>query len=149
MSDNEGLNAATICRDILECMSEAVIFADPKGVIRLWNPGAEAVFGYGAAEAIGRSLDLIIPEQLRKAHWEGFNRALGQGATVHGRESIITRSLHKGGRQLYVDMSFAVVKNEAGETVGAMAVARDATQRHLEQKRLRQQLADQQAKPAQ
>lgn len=148
MSKNDSVTVGTTYRDILECMSEALIFADPKGIIRIWNPGAECLFGYSSAEANGRSLDLIIPENLRKAHWEGFHRAISQGATAHGRCSIITRSLHKSGQQLYVDMSFAVVKNQAGETIGSTAVARNATERHLEEKSLRRQLAKLTAKPS-
>jgi PAS domain S-box-containing protein len=148
MSKNDSTTVGTTYRDILECMSEALIFADPEGIIRIWNPGAEYLFGYSSAEAIGRSLDLIIPEHLRKAHWEGFHRAVSQGTTAHGRTSIITRSLHKSGQQLYVDMSFAVVKNQAGETIGSTAVARNATQRYLEEKNLRRQLADLTAKPS-
>lgn len=148
MSNTESLAAATACQDILECMAEALIFADPRGIIRMWNPGAESLFGYIATEAIGQSLDLIIPERLRNAHWEGFNRALRLGTTMHGRRSIITRALHKNGGQLYVDMSFAVVKNQAGETTGSTAVARDATDRYLEEKKLRRELADLMGKPS-
>jgi PAS domain S-box-containing protein len=136
-------------QDLVECMSDALIFADMQGIIRIWNPGAECLFGYTAAEAVGQSLDLIIPEHLRKPHWEGFDRAISQGSTTHGRRSIITRSLHKNGQQLYVDMSFAVVKNQAGEIIGATAVARDATQRYSEEKRLRRQLAELLAKQPQ
>lgn len=141
MSEHDNLAGASACGDIFECMAEALVFADPQGIIQMWNPGAESLFGYTAADAIGQSLDLIIPERLRNAHWEGFDRAMRRGATVHGRRSIITRALHKDGRQLYVDMSFAVVKNPAGETTGSAAVARDATDRYLEDKKLRGQLA--------
>jgi PAS domain S-box-containing protein len=136
-----------ICQDLLQCIADALIFADADGIIRLWNPGAEALFGFSAAEAVGHSLDLIIPEPMRKAHWDGFRQAVSRGATVHGRRSMITRSLHKSGQQLYVDMSFAVVKNQAGETIGSAAMARDATERHLEQKSLRRQLAEATSKP--
>jgi PAS domain S-box-containing protein len=138
-------NIGTTCRYIVEGMSEAMIFSDPAGVIRLWNPGAQALFGYTPDEAFGQSLDLIIPERLREAHWKGFHRAMQQGVTAHGRVSIITRSLHKEGGQLYVDMSFAVVRNQAGETIGSVAIARNATERHLQEKSLRQQLAALQA----
>ena len=65
---------------IVEQASDAIIFADRQGVIRLWNPAAEAVFGYAADEAIGQSLDLIIPERLRKAHWKAFHEAIEGGA---------------------------------------------------------------------
>jgi PAS domain S-box-containing protein len=147
MSKPDSFTSETSCQDILQCIAEALIFADAAGIIRAWNPGAESLFGFSAAEALGRSLDLIIPEQLRKAHWDGFQRAIDRGATVHGRRSIITRSLHKSGQQLYVDMSFAIVKNQAGETIGSAAVARDATQRHLDEKNLRRQLAEAAIKP--
>lgn len=134
--------AGTTYQDILECMSEAMIFADLEGIIQIWNPGAEFIFGYTSVEAVGESLDLIIPEHLRKAHWDGFHRAVSRGTTAHGRRSIITRSLHKSGEQLYVDMSFAIVKNQAGETIGSTALASNATARYLEDKSLRRQLAE-------
>lgn len=146
MGNTDSIATEATCRDIFEYMSDALIFADTQGIIRNWNPGAEDIFGYTAAEAIGKSLDLIIPERLRKPHWEGFQRAIDQGATMYGRRSMITRSLHKAGKQLYVDMSFAVVKNQAGETIGSAAVARDATDRYLEEKNLRRQLTELTAK---
>jgi PAS domain S-box-containing protein len=141
MPKNSNFTAETIYQDILECMSEALIFADREGIIQIWNSGAEFIFGYTAAEAVGQSLDLIIPEPLRKAHWDGFHRAINLGTTTHCRRSVITRSLRKSGQPLYVDMSFAVVKNQAGETTGSTAIARDATERYLEEKRLRRQTA--------
>jgi PAS domain S-box-containing protein len=144
----DSFTSETTCHDILQYIAEALVFADVDGIIQRWNPGAESLFGFDAAEAAGQSLDLIIPEPLRKAHWAGFQRAVSAGATVHGRRSIITRALHKSGQLLYVDMSFAIVKNQAGETIGAAAIARDATQRHLEEKNLRHQLAEATLKPA-
>jgi PAS domain S-box-containing protein len=146
MSKSGSFTAGTTYQDILECLSEALIFADPGGVIQIWNPGAEFIFGYTLDEAVGQSLDLIIPEHLRKAHWDGFNRAVSRGATAYGRRSVITRSLHKSGQQLYVDMSFAVVNDHAGKTIGATAIARNATERYLEEKKLRRQLAELTAK---
>jgi PAS domain S-box-containing protein len=147
MSNIESHTVETISEDILRSMPEALIFADLEGIIRIWNPGAETVFGFAAAESIGQSLDLIIPERLRKAHWEGFHKAVARGGTMPGRTSLITRSLHKNGEQIYVDMSFAMVKNQAGQMLGSMAVARDATTRFLEGKDLRRQLAELTSKP--
>jgi PAS domain S-box-containing protein len=149
MLNSDSYADEVLYRDLVESMSEALIFADMQGVIRIWNPGAESIFGYTAAEAIGQNLDLIIPEQLRKAHWEGFQRAMNHGGTIHGRRSAMTRSLRKNGQPLYVDMSFAVVRNPAGETSGAVAIARDATERYLEEKNLRRQLAGLTAKTPQ
>lgn len=147
MSKIESTSPETVSDDLLRCMPEALIFSDLDGIIRIWNPGAETVFGFTAIEAIGQSLDLIIPERLRKAHWEGFNKAVARGSTIPGRTSLITRSLHKSGEQIYVDMSFAMVKNQTGKMLGSMAVARDATKRYTEEKNLRRQLAELTPKP--
>jgi PAS domain S-box-containing protein len=137
----------SLSTDLLQSMPEAVIFADLEGIIRLWNPGAENVFGFSAADAIGQSLDLIIPERMRQAHWDGFNQAIERGGVKPGRTSMITRSLHKSGENIYVDMSFAMVKDLSGKMTGSLAVARDATKRFQEEKNLRKQLAELSAKP--
>jgi PAS domain S-box-containing protein len=112
---------------------EAIIFADRDGVIRIWNRGSEALFGFTANEAVGRSLDIIIPERLRQAHWEGFRAAMERGQTRHGGQIRMTRAVHRDGGKLYVDMSFAVVIGRDGSAIGSLAVARDAsTKRELE-----------------
>lgn len=128
---------------IVEQAGDALIFADPDGAIRVWNRGAEAVFGYSAAEVLGKSLDVIIPERFRRAHWEGFHRAIAAGQTRYGDRVLTTRSLHKNGGKLYVDMSFGLIMNAAGAVAGALAVARDCTARQLADKALRSRLASQ------
>lgn len=110
-------------------MADALIYCDREGVIRAWNPGAAALFGFSAQEALGQSLDLIIPPHLRQAHWRGFDRAIERGSC--GREVRTTRGTHREGRKLYVDMSFSVVTDGSGQVLGCAAVARDATGRHL------------------
>ena len=117
---------------IVEQAPDAIIFADREGAIRVWNRGAEAVFGYAAAEVLGNSLDVIIPERLRRAHWEGFRRAIDTGQTKFGGRVLTTRSVHKDGSKLYVDLSFGLIRDEAGAIAGALAVGRDCTARHLE-----------------
>lgn len=114
--------------------SEAVIFADCEGTIRIWNPAAEALFGFSTADAVGSSLDIMIPERLRPAHWQGFRRAIETKTTRSGDPVRTTRSLHKAGRKLYVEMSFSLVKNDAGVVLGSVAVARDGTSRFLQGK---------------
>ncbi|NMG46306.1 PAS domain S-box protein [Aromatoleum toluvorans] len=114
---------------ILDEMAEALIYADRDGIIRRWNRAAETMFGYPAGHALGQSLDLIIPENLRAAHWRGFNAAMLSGATrLHGRPTL-TRASHRSGSRLYVEMSFALVADESGTAVGSVAVARDVTER--------------------
>ena len=133
---------------LLRSMPEALIFCDLEGIIRAWNPAAEKVFGWTATEAVGQSLDLIIPERMRKAHWDGFNQAIARGGVKPGRSSAITRSLHKSSDFIYVDMSFEMVRDESGRLLGSMAVAREATARFNEEKALRKQLAELATKPA-
>lgn len=116
---------------IVEQAPDAVIFADREGAIRVWNRGAEAVFGYAAAEVLGKSLDLIIPERLRRAHWEGYSRAIDTGQTKHGSRVLTTRSVHKDGHKLYLDLSFGLIRDAAGAIVGALATGRDCTAREL------------------
>ena len=134
---NVDIPLTELARHIVEAASEAVIFADRGGVIRFWNRGAELLFGYPAAEALGRSLDIIIPERLRAAHWDAFDRSVRTGRTKHVDRVLTTRSTHKNGDKLYVDLSFGLVKDEHGTVHGAFAIGRDCTARHIEERTLR------------
>ena len=114
---------------IIEQASDALIYADRAGNIMRWNAAACRLFGYSAAEALGNSLDLIIPEHLRAAHWTGFNVAMDSGRTrLQGRPTL-TRAVSKDGRKLYVEMTFALVKEQDGAGLGSVAMARDVTER--------------------
>lgn len=125
-----------LCAALVEQAPDAIIFADPKGVIRLWNAGAEVVFGYPTSEALGQSLDLIVPVALRKAHWSAYESAMRIGHTKYGRRVMTTRSVHKSGERIYVNLSFTIVRDGEGTPVGALAQARDFTARYLEEKAL-------------
>jgi PAS domain S-box-containing protein len=127
---------------LIEHLADAVIFADRDGVIALWNPGAQAVFGYAADEVLGQRLDMIIPDRLRGAHWAAFDAAIETGTMKHGRESMTTRSMHKDGRDLYLDLSFALVKAANGDVLGAVAVARDITSRFRAERESRLRMAE-------
>jgi PAS domain S-box-containing protein len=130
-----------VAQALVAQLADALIFADRAGVIQVWNAGAEAVFGYGADEVLGRRLDLLIPERLRSAHWAAFDTAVDKGQMKHGRDSMTTRSVHKDGRHLYVDLSFALVKDEAGQVLGSVAIGRDITARFHAEKEARKRLA--------
>lgn len=127
---------------LLRGIPEALVFCDLAGTIRFWNAGAEQVFGWSAQEAVGQSLDLIIPERMRKAHWDGFDQAIARGGVKPGRAAMTTRSLHKTKESIYVEMSFSMVSDAAGAMIGSLAVAREATARFSEEKALRKQLAE-------
>jgi PAS domain S-box-containing protein len=109
---------------------DAVIFADGAGVIRLWSPGAEALFGYSAAEAVGHTLDLIVPEPLRAAHWAGFHCAVQQGRFMKDTVLQTSRALTKDGRSISAELSAAIIWNASGHMRGIMAIGRDVTARY-------------------
>jgi PAS domain S-box-containing protein len=120
---------------IVAGIADAVIYADRNGTIRAWNEGATEIFGFSADEAVGQSLDLIIPERLREAHWRGYRAAIERAGTTGGRRARLTRGTHREpDRPLYVEMSFAIVRGQDGSATGAVAVARDVTQRHLDER---------------
>jgi PAS domain S-box-containing protein len=121
---------------LLEQSPDAVIFVDREGVVRVWNLRAEAVFGFSADEVLGQGLDTIIPEHLRRAHWEGFRKAIDTGNMKYMDRVLTTRSRHKSGRKLYVDLSFGLVRDAEGTVTGALATARDSTEAFLAQKTL-------------
>jgi PAS domain S-box-containing protein len=115
---------------ILEHVADAVICTDPSGAIIRWNPACTALFGYSAEEALGQSVELIIPEHLRAAHWSGFDAAMTRGATKLRGRPTLTRARHKNGRRLYVEMTFAIVKGDTeSDVLAAVAIARDVTER--------------------
>ena len=119
-----------LAEKIIDQIADAVIYANRSGVIVRWNDASSALFGFSADEALGQSLDLIIPEHLRAGHWRGFEAAITKGTMKLEGRPTLTRALHKSGRKLYVEMTFAIVKGEVeGEVLGSIAMARDVTER--------------------
>jgi PAS domain S-box-containing protein len=121
---------------------DGMIFADCDGVIRIWNPAAERIFGFTAEAAIGQDLNIIIPEGLRDAHWQGYDRALAAGDTKYRGQSLPTKALKVDGSQIYVELSFAIVHGRDGEVIGAMAQARDITERFERDRAMRHRLRE-------
>lgn len=119
---------APLAEHILGQMAEALIYSDRDGIIRRWNRAAEQLFGFSAEAALGQSLDLIIPEKLRAAHWRGFNTAIENRHTRLNGRATLTSALHRDGHKLYVEMSFALVA-DGDAVLGSVAVARDVTER--------------------
>jgi PAS domain S-box-containing protein len=123
-------NRSKLDEMIIDQVADAVIYANRSGAIVRWNRASTALFGYSQQQAIGASLDLIIPEHLRAAHWKGFHAAIASGAMKLQGRPTLTRARHKSGRKLYVEMTFAIVKSDAeGEAIGSVAMARDVTER--------------------
>ncbi|WP_063686423.1 PAS domain S-box protein [Bradyrhizobium stylosanthis] len=114
---------------ILDDVADALIYSDRAGTITRWNRASAALFGFAADEALGQNLDLIIPEHLRAAHWKGFEAALASGTMKLAGKPTLTRALHKSGRKLYIEMTFALVRDAGGAVQGSVAMARDVTER--------------------
>ncbi len=114
---------------VIEQSPDAVIYADADGVIRVWNAGAVRIFGHEAEAAIGQSLDLIIPEDFRERHWAGWERASAAGVTQYVGQSLPTRAMHANGEPFMVELSFAVALDADGKSAGALATARDISER--------------------
>jgi len=113
---------------ILDQLADALIVATAAGKIVFWNRASTKLFGFESDEAIGQSLDMIIPPHLRAAHWAGFEAAVRTGRLKLSGRPALTRALHKSGRKLYVEMSFALVESDQG-VFGSVAVARDVTEK--------------------
>jgi len=130
-----------LCQQIVEGTQEAIIFADRDGVIRLWNAGAEAMFGYSTAEAIGQSLDLIIPERQRGRHWEGYHKVMATGVTRYGKELLAVPAVRKDGTRISLEFTVVLVCDEAGQLMGTAALIRDVTVRWQRERALKERLA--------
>jgi PAS domain S-box-containing protein len=126
---------------ILAAKSDAVVASDREGLIRFWSPGAERIFGHGAAEALGQSLDLIIPERLRARHWEGYRHVMAGGRSRYSDSALLSvPALRKDGSQLSVEFTITPIASKAGDLIGLVAVIRDVTVRFEETKELRRKL---------
>jgi len=129
-----------IYRQIVDFSQDGMLFADREGIIRLWNSGAESIFGYSAREALGQSLDLIIPEKLRERHWEGYHRVMDTGETRYGKELLKVPALRKDGEPLSIEFSILLIRDPQNEIVGSAAIIRDVTKRWQHDKELKERL---------
>lgn len=138
----DALDFDRFCRDLVSGAPDAVIYADAAGVIRVWNRGAERIFGYSAEEAVGASLDLIIPERLRARHWSGYHQTLKTGQSRYGAGDLLAvPALRKDGTTISVEFTIVPMADGAGRLRGIGAILRDVTARFNELKELRRQAA--------
>jgi len=138
-----------LCETIVDQSSVAIVFGDRQGVIRLWNAGAEAMFGWTAGEAVGQSMDLIIPEKHRARHWEGYDHVMESGVTKYGRSVLAVPALTKDGRRISIEFNVVLVKDANGQVLGVAATLQDVTARWERDKALRARLAELEGKAKQ
>jgi len=123
-------------------MSDAIIYADAEGLIRRWNQGAVRIFGYAEAEALGRPLDIIIPENLRERHWQGYRATMRTGQSRYGDGQLLSvPAVRKDGARISVEFTIVPFTDDSGQMVGIAAIMRDTTARFEELRALRRQLA--------
>jgi len=128
--------------ELLQALGDAVVAADAQGKIVFWNAAAERLFGFAAAEAIGRSLDLIIPERYRARHWAGYEKTMRSGETRYGEQVLRVPALRKDGRPLSIAFTVGLLKGKAGGVEAIVAAVRDDTAQWNEERALRKRLAE-------
>jgi len=127
---------------LISAIGDALIVADAQGAITLWNPAAESLFGYTQEEALGQSLDLIIPDRLRKRHWEGYDRTMATGITRYGQDLLKVPAVGKNGKAMSIAFTVALLRSPDGQVSGILAVIRDETARFQQEKALRNRIAE-------
>jgi len=140
------MSEAWLAHAVVNESAEAIVVSDPDGIIRLWNGGAARMFGYTADEALGRNLDLIIPEKLRARHNKGYEQTMATGYTRYGESLLSVPALHRDGHRLSIEFSVALLRNESGEIVGISAIMREVTERRNADRELRTKLAELEAR---
>lgn len=130
-----------LSQQIIDNAPDAILYVDDKGLIQHWNSGAERIFGYPACEAIGQSLDLIIPEKLRERHWDGYFKTMASGLSKYGTELLSVPSTHRDGQRLSIDFSIVMLKDSQGKVAGIAAIMRDMSDQRQKEKEMREKVA--------
>ena len=135
------MNQTDYLTQLVDCSQDAILIADREGIIRYWNAGAERILGFTAADAIGQSLDLFIPEKLRGRHWEGYHRVMASGETKYKTGLLSSPGVRKDGSQVSLEFSMVLLHDANGTMQGCASIMRDVTERWLKEKELKQRLA--------
>ncbi|WP_374251617.1 PAS domain-containing protein [Xanthobacter sp.] len=136
------MSAALDLAQLMDAVADAIVVCDKAGAIALWNPAAERMFGFTPDEAMGQSLDIIIPERQRQRHWDGYHETMRTGVTRYGTTLLRVPAIHKDGHALSIAFTVALLVSEAGVPTHIVSVIRDETTRWKEERDLRKRLAD-------
>lgn len=140
------MSTALDLAQLLDAVADALVVSDKAGAIAFWNPAAERMFGYAPSEALGRSLDIIIPERQRQRHWDGYHETMRTGVTRYGTTLLRVPAIHKDGHSLSIAFTVALLLSETGEPTHVASVIRDETERWKEERDLRKRLAEAEAR---
>ena len=136
------MNSGPDLQQLVAGAGDAIIVSGADGLIALWNPAAERIFGFTPSDALGQSLDLIIPQRQRQRHWEGFDKTMATGITKYGADVLRVPALHKDGRSLSIAFTVAMLHGADGKVSGIAAIVRDETKRFTEERELRKRLME-------
>jgi len=127
---------------LFNAIGDAVVVCDRAGAVIFWNPAAEHLFGHSQAEALGQRMDMIVPERLRKRHWEGYEKSMATGTTKYGHDVLRVPAVDKAGRSMSIAFTVCMLYDAAGQVTACASVIRDETSRFNEDRALRKRLAE-------
>lgn len=134
--------------ELVHAIGDAVIVSGADGAITLWNPAAERMFGFTPDEAMGQSLDIIIPERLRKRHWDGYHETMRTGETRYGTQLLRVPAVHKDGRAMSIAFTVALLSGGGDQPHSIVAVVRDETARWEQERVLHKRIKELEARKA-
>jgi PAS domain S-box-containing protein len=136
------MQSAIDYKELVAAVGDAVMAADASGKIVLWNPASERMFGYTESEALGKSLDIIIPQRQQQRHWDGYEKTMATGITRYGNDVLRVPAMHKDGHTLSIAFTVALLHSPDGKISAIVAVVRDESKRFADERALRKRLME-------
>ncbi|MBH42853.1 MAG: histidine kinase [Chloroflexi bacterium] len=129
-------------REIVENSQDAIVLTNADGVIQIWNLGANKMFGYSPEEAVGQTLDIIIPDRFRDSHWDGFNNTMATGHSKYEEDMLSVPAIKKDGSRISIEFTIVMSKDDQGIPTGISAIIRDVSERRQQDKQMKDRVAE-------
>lgn len=136
------MQSALDFKQLVEAIGDAIVASDASGAITLWNPAAQRMFGYTESEAVGQSLDIIIPQRQQQRHWDGYHKTMATGQTKYGNDVLRVPAVHKDGHTLSIAFTVALLHSPDQKVSAIVAAIRDETSRFTEERSLRKRVME-------
>ena len=136
------INSPIDFQALVDGVGDGVMASDAKGLITLWNPACTRLFGFTEAEALGKSLDLIIPQRQQKPHWEGYDKTMATGITKYGNDVLRVPAVHKDGHTLSIAFTVSMLHNPDGSVSAIVAVIRDESVKFAQERALKKRITE-------
>ncbi len=127
---------------VVSAVGDAAVACDAAGVIVLWSPAAERLFGYSESEDLGQSLDIIISQRLQQHHWDGYHKTMETGCTKYGHDVLRVPAIDKSGRDMSIAFTVAMLNKPDGVPEYIVSIIRDETARFKKDREMRKRLAE-------